>query len=276
MIERVNEAVDFIKSRVDMAPDIMIITGTGLGSITANMEIIQRIPYTDIPHFCVSTVKGHKGSLTIGRIAEKNIIAMEGRFHLYEGYTAQEVTFPIRVISQLGARYLMISSAAGGLNPSFKAGDFMLLTDHINLMGENPLIGPEVEEFGSRFPDMVDVYDRELMDIARENSKELGIELKEGVYVGVLGPSLETPAETRFLRMIGADAVGMSTVQEVIVGVHSGMRIIAIAVITNVKIPEEMEKTDIDDVVSMSERVAPILGELWLRIIKELGSGLHI
>ncbi len=270
MIEKINEAVDYIRSGCDLIPEILIITGTGLGAISERMEVLKRIPYEDIPHFCVSTVKGHKGNLVMGKMGGKNIAVMEGRFHLYEGYSAQEITFPIRVISKMGAGYLMISSASGGLDPSFAPGDLMMLTDHINLMGENPLRGPEIEEFGSRFPDMVDVYDIELMDIARKRAREMGIELKEGVYVGVLGPSLETPAETRFLRMIGADAVGMSTVQEVIVGVHCGMRIIAIAVITNVKIPDEMEKTDIDDVVSMSERVAPKLGELWERIIASI------
>jgi len=270
MIEDVKEAADYIFTKINIKPEIAIITGTGLGGITDRMEVMDRIPYEEIPHFCVSTVQGHKGSLALGTLGGKNIVAMEGRFHLYEGYTPQEVTFPIRVMSYLGARYLMISSAAGGLNSSFNPGDFMLFRDHINLMGENPLRGPEVEEFGSRFPDMVDIYDKGLMEIARQRAKEMGIKLREGVYVGVLGPSLETPAETRFLRMIGADAVGMSTVQEVIVGVHCGMKIIVIAAITNVKIPDEMERTSIDEVVTMSEKAAPMLGTLWEKIIESI------
>jgi purine-nucleoside phosphorylase len=195
---------------------------------------------------------------------------MEGRFHLYEGYSPQEITFPIRVMSKLGIRNLFISSAAGGLNPLFDPADLMLVTDHINLTGRNPLIGANLDEFGPPFPDMSAVYDRDLMNLARAKALALGVLLREGVYVGITGPSLETPAETRFLKMIGADAVGMSTVLEVIAGVHCGLKISVIVAITNVNLPDCMKPTSIEDVITTAGKAGQALGALWEEIIRAL------
>ncbi len=247
-----------------------MITGTGLGSLTEKMDVDLRLPYKEIPNFPISTIKGHKGTLVFGRLANKSVIAMEGRFHIYESYSPKDITFPIRVMSKIGINYLFISSATGGLNQQFEPDDLMIVTDHINLTGNNPLLGPNLDQFGPRFPDMSEVYDQDLITLAREKALETGISLRQGVYVGVLGPSLETPAETRFLRMIGADAVGMSTVSEVIVGVHCGLKIMVIVAITNVHRPEAMEKISIEEVIASAEKAGPKLALLWEKIISTL------
>jgi purine-nucleoside phosphorylase len=270
MEEKIQEAVDFLTRKVTSPPIIGIILGTGLGGVTGKIEVELRVPYEEIPHFPISTIEGHRGSLVFGALADKKVLAMEGRFHLYEGYTPEEVTFPVRVMSKLGVRYLFISSAAGGLNPEFSPGDLMIVKDHINLTGTNPLIGPNLDALGSRFPDMSEVYDRDLINIAKKEAADINISLREGVYVGVLGPSLETPAETRFLRMAGADAVGMSTVSEVIVGVHCGLKILLIVAITNVNIPDAMEKTSLEEVIAAAEKASPRLSLLWEKIIGAL------
>ncbi|MFH0844844.1 MAG: purine-nucleoside phosphorylase [Pseudomonadota bacterium] len=267
MRQRIQEAVDFLVSKIRFVPDVGLITGTGLGGVTDKMVVDLRLPYEDIPHFPRSTIKGHQGTIAFGRYANKGVIAMEGRFHLYEGYTPQEIAFPIRVMAKLGIRYLFISSAAGGLDPQFEPGDLMIMTDHINLTGNNPLIGPNLEEFGPRFPDMSEVYDRRLLALASQKALEMGISLRQGVYVGIIGPSLETSAETRFLRMIGADAVGMSTVLEVIMGVHCGLKIVAIVAITNINIPYAMKKNTIEEVIANANKATPALGRLWEKII---------
>jgi purine-nucleoside phosphorylase len=270
MLEKIRQTMDFLASRMVESPKIGMITGTGLGSLTEKMVVDFRLPYEEILNFPKSTIEGHKGSLVVGKLADKPIIALEGRFHLYEGYTPLEITFPVRVMAMLGVEYLFISSAAGGLNPQFEPGDQMLLTDHINLTGTNPLIGPNLDTFGPRFPDMVNVYDTDLLALARKKAPESGIPIREGVYVGIVGPSLETPAETRFLRMIGADAVGMSTVSEAIAGVHCGLKIMAIVVITNMNLPDCMKRTSIEEVITTAERAAPALSALWERIIENL------
>ena len=270
MFAEIESAADFLAAKVGTPPKIGMITGTGLGSLTEKMDVDLRIPYEEIPHFPKSTIEGHKGTLVCGKLANKPAIAMEGRFHVYEGYTPAEITFPIRVMSKLGIEYLLISSAAGGLNPKFQPADIMIVTDHINLTGKNPLIGPNLDEFGPRFPDMSQVYDSDLITLAMEKAKDAQIPLKEGVYVGIVGPSLETPAETRFLRMSGADAVGMSTVAEVIVGVHCGLRIAVIVAITNVNIPDAMQKTSIEEVIATAEKAGPKLSLLWEKIIGAL------
>jgi purine-nucleoside phosphorylase len=270
MFAEIESAADLLASKVGTPPKIGMITGTGLGSLTAQMAVDLRIPYEDIPHFPRSTIEGHKGTLVCGSLANKTVIAMEGRFHVYEGYTPAEITFPIRVMSKLGIEYLFISSAAGGLNPQFERADIMIVTDHINLTGKNPLIGPNLDEFGPRFPDMSQVYDPGVLTLAREKATEAEIPLREGVYVGIVGPSLETPAETRFLRMIGADAVGMSTVPEIIVGVHCGLKIAVIVAITNVNIPDSMQKTSIEEVIATAEKAGPKLSLLWEKIIGAL------
>ena len=270
MLEKIQLTVDFLAPRIKDRPQIGMITGTGLGNMTERMEVDFRIPYEEIPNFPRSTTKGHQGTLVSGNMGGKSILAMEGRFHIYEGYTLQEITFPIRVMSRLGIEYLFISSAAGGLNPQFERGDLMIVTDHINLTGMNPLIGPNLDEFGPRFPDMSKVYDRDLIMLARKNALKEEIPLRQGVYVGIIGPSLETPAETRFLRVIGADAVGMSTVSEIIVGVHCGLRLMVIVAITNINLPDCMEKTSIEDVIDTANAAGSTLGVLLERIVRNL------
>ena len=264
---KITEAANFIRERIKSEPLIGMITGTGLGNLTDNMEIDRNIPYEQIPHFPKSTLDSHAGILLSGIIAGKSILAMQGRFHIYEGYTVNEITFPVRVMATLGVKYLFISSAGGGLNPRFKPGELMLLIDHINLTGNNPLIGKNLEEFGPRFPDMTSTFDKDLIALARGKAIEEGINLNQGVYVGITGPSLETPAETRFLRMIGADAVGMSTVSESIVGVHCGLKIMAIVVITNINLPDCMKKTSIEEVIAIAQQAGPTLSALWEKII---------
>jgi purine-nucleoside phosphorylase len=268
MLERIQEASDYIASRIPALPRIGMITGTGLGELTASMTVDLRLLYEEIPHFPRATAKGHMGTLAFGTIGGTTVMGMEGRFHLYEGYGPDEVTFPVRVMSKLGVEVLIISSAAGGLNPLFQPGDLMLVTDHLNLTGRNPLVGPNLEEFGPRFPDMSRVYDRDLIALARQKALDLRIALKEGVYVGILGPNLETPAETRFLRNIGADAVGMSTVLEVITGVHCSMKILVIVAISNVNLPDCMKETSIEEVIATAgkagKKLTPLLKEIIL------------
>jgi len=270
-LRKLNKAKEFILNRVkDKGFEIGMISGTGLDPVTERIETDQIIPYSDIPNFPVSTVKGHRGTLRIGKIRGRSVIAMEGRFHLYEGYSPEQVVFPIRVMAILGIRYFLISSAAGGLNPLFEKGDLMLITDHINLMGRNPLVGPNIDELGPRFPDMTEPYDIEIQKIVEEKALDLRIPLKKGVYVGVLGPSLETRAETRFLRLIGADAVGMSTVMETIAAVHLGLKVSAIAVITNMNLPDRMEKSSLDEIITVARRSGERLAVLWENVIGEL------
>ena len=270
MRDAIQGTADFLVSKMTTSPQVGMITGTGLGSLTEKIAVDLRLPYEEIPNFPTSTVMGHKGALVCGRLSNKSVMAMEGRFHIYEGYTPQEITFPIRVMSRLGIRYLIISSAAGGLDPRFEPGDLMIVTDHINLTGNNPLIGPNLDQFGPRFPDMSEVYDRDLIALAGEKALQAHIPLRQGVYVGIIGPSLETPAETRFLRMIGADAVGMSTVTEVIVGIHCGLKIMVIVAITNVNIPDSMGKTSIEEVIATAEQAGLRLARLWEEIIGAL------
>ncbi len=266
----ITEAADYIRERIKRKPLIGMITGTGLGNLTDNIEIDQDIPYSQIPHFPESTVDSHAGILLSGIIAGKSILAMQGRFHIYEGYTVNEITFPVRVMAALGVKYLFISSAAGGLNPNFRPGELMLLTDHINLTGNNPLIGRKLDESGAGFTDMTSAYDKDLIALAGEKAIEEEINLNQGVYVGITGPSLETPAETRFLRMIGADAVGMSTVNEVIEAVHSRLKVLAIVAITNINLPDCMTGTSIEEVIANAGNAAPTLARLLTEIIKDL------
>ena len=270
MLDKIKETADFLRSRLKNSPTIGMITGTGLGAITEKIVADFRLPYEEIPNFPRSTVEGHKGMLVAGKLAGRPLIAMEGRFHLYEGYSPQEVTFPVRVMAELGVKYLLMSSAAGGLNPQFERGDLMIMTDHINLKGVNPLKGPNLVKSAPRFPDMTQVYSHDLIRIANEKAIESGILIRQGIYVGVLGPSLETPAETRFLRMIGADAVGMSTVSQAIVGIHCALKILGIVVITNMNLPDCMGKTSIEDVIDVSQQAGPVLSDLWERIIGAL------
>lgn len=270
MYKKIYEAADFLSSKLNNPPEIGMITGTGLGSLTDRMSIDFRIPYEEIPHFPSSTVTGHDGFIVSGSIAGRNVMAMEGRFHIYEGYSPDEVVFPVRIMAKLGIKYLFISSAAGGFNPRFKAGDLMVIDDHINLTGRDPLIGPNLDEFGPRFPDMSRVYDPVLINIAKKNAMSQMIDLKQGVYLGITGPTLETPAEVRFMRMIGADAVGMSTVLEVIAGVHCGLKIMAILVITDMDLADCMEEIKVEEVIATAMAASPSLTALWEGVIKDL------
>jgi len=270
MLQRIQEAAGYISSRIPARPIVGVIAGTGLGELTTAVTVDLRLPYDEIPHFPRSTTKSHRGTLAFGTIGRAKVLAMEGRFHLYEGYEAAEVAFPVRVMSQLGVELLIICSAAGGLNPLFQPGDLMMATDHLNLTGRNPLIGANIDKFGPRFPDMSRVYDRELMALAREKAMDLRIPLKEGVYAGILGPSLETPAETRLLRTLGADAVGMSTVLEVIAGAHCGMKILLIAAISNVNLPDCMPKTTIEEVIACAEKAGKKLVPLLKEVISAI------
>ncbi len=270
MLRKINETAAFLSPLIKNKPEIGFITGTGLGDITEKISADFRIPFEDIPNFPVSTVEGHHGKLVGGSIGDKQVLALEGRFHLYEGYSPEEVTFPVRIMAKLGVKYLFMSSAAGGLNPLFQAGDLMAVTDHINLKGTNPLVGPNLDDFGPRFPDMTRVYDEKLLRLACQTALYEKTRLREGVYAGVLGPSLETPAETRFLRMIGADAVGMSTVSQAIVGVHCGLKILVIVVITNMNLPDCMVETSLEAVIAAAKKASPALSNLWERIILNL------
>ena len=270
MQKKIRETAAYLRSVVKGEPKIALITGTGLEELTTAIEATARIPYEEILHFPKTTTESHRGILIAGTLSDKPVIAMQGRFHLYEGYSPDTVTFPVRVMAALGIRHLFISSAAGGLNPRFNAGDLMLVTDHINLTGTNPLVGPNLDDFGPRFPDMSKVYPDELLRLARNQALQLGFQLREGVYVGVLGPSLETPAETRFLKLAGADAVGMSTVSEAIVGVHCGMKVLAIVAVTNINRPDCMEPTSVQQVIKAAGSAAPKLSRLWRAIVSKL------
>jgi purine-nucleoside phosphorylase len=267
---KMSEAADYLSHTIRGKPLVGMITGTGLAEITDTMDIDRAISYEQIPHFPQSTVPGHAGVLLSGSIAGKATLAMHGRFHIYEGYTVNEVTFPVRVMARLGVRYLVICSAAGGLNPDFRPGELMLIRDHLNLTGHNPLIGRSLEDPGHRFPDMTSAYDKDLIALAAERALRGGIRVHQGVYAGITGPSLETPAETKFLRLIGADAVGMSTVNEVIEAVHVGLRVLAIVAITNRNIPDCMAPISVEEVISNAKKASPALARLLTAIIKDL------
>lgn len=234
MLEKINQTAEYIRSRVDgEMPATAIILGTGLGALVDHIEDKQFIPYTDIPNFPVSTVEGHSGNLIFGRLGDRRVIAMQGRFHYYEGYDMKQVTFPVRVFKALGVDTLFVSNAAGGMNPEFRVGEIMIITDHINLFPENPLRGKNYAELGPRFPAMTEPYDHKLIALADTVAQEKGLRLMHGVYVGTTGPTFETPAEYEYFRVIGGDAVGMSTVPEVIVARHADMRVFGISVITD-------------------------------------------
>ncbi|MDX9787050.1 MAG: purine-nucleoside phosphorylase [Desulfobacterales bacterium] len=267
---QVLETAEFLKRYSRNAPLIGLMTGTGLGESTAKVEIDAAFAYREIPNFPVSTVESHAGRLLLGRLAEKPVIAMQGRFHLYEGYTSREVAFPVRVMQAMGVKYLILSNAAGGLNTAFSPGDLMVIADHINLTGHNPLIGPNEDGWGERFPDMSRVYDPTLAALARQVGRACGAGMQTGVYAGLIGPSLETPAEVRFLSTIGADAVGFSTVQEVICGGHAGMRILGLSTITNVHTPDSPQPASVADIIACAEGAATKMGEMIQEVIKQI------
>jgi len=268
--EKIEEARKFIQGKTKVKPGIGIILGTGLGALAKEIEVENVLPYEDIPHFVTSTIHGHEGNLILGKLMNKVIVAMQGRLHFYEGYSSEEITFPVRVMRKLGVNLLIESNAAGGMNPNFKAGDLMIITDHINLIGINPLIGPNDERLGPRFPDMCEPYDKELIELCEKVALEEGIRIHRGVYVGVTGPNLETPAEYRFLRLIGADAVGMSTVPEVIVAKHSGLKVLGISCITDECIPDRLEPVDIHKIIKIAKLSEPKMTRLVKKVLEEI------
>jgi purine-nucleoside phosphorylase len=267
---KVIEATEFVRSKIEHLPHVGLLIGTGLGNCIKSMEKALSIDYQEIPYFPVSTVTSHRGRLLYGNMKEKRVMAMQGRFHYYEGYSMKEITFPVRVMQVLGIKTLIVSNASGGINPLFDTGDIMIITDHINLTGSNPLIGPNVDEWGPRFPDMIQVYDPKLVAIAQEAALNNSIRVQTGVYVGLPGPSLETTAEIRFLKAIGADAVGLSTIPEVIVAVHGGMAILGLSVITNMNLPDNPSPCRIDEIIATAESTAPRLQTIIERVIEKL------
>ncbi len=268
--KQVDEAADFVSSRIGNIPKIGVILGTGLGGLANVVEADVSFDYDDIPHFPVSTVESHHGRLLSGKLDGVPLLALQGRFHMYEGYDARTVTFPVRVLGTLGVETLLISNAAGGMNPHFRRADLMLITDHINLQGVNPLIGPNHDPWGPRFPDMSDPYDPELRELAARLALENGIALQQGVYCAVSGPNLETRAEYRFLRTIGADVVGMSTVPEVIVASHMGIRVLAISVITDECFPDSLKEISIPDILAAAAEAEPRLTALMRNVVAAL------
>ena len=268
MLEEIKRTAAFIKEHTgDFAPEVGIVLGTGLGGFADGIETLHTLEYKDIPGFPVSTVEGHKGRLIFGRVAGRKVVAMQGRFHYYEGYTMQQVTFPIRVMQQLGIRYLFVSNASGGINTSFRVGDLMIITDHINLM-PNPLIGRNIAELGPRFPDMHNCYDKELIAAATQIAEEEGIKLQYGVYVGGTGPTFETQAEYRYFKAIGGDAAGMSTVPEVIVARHMSIPVFGVSVITNCGLSDEVG--DHEDVQLQGRKAGVKMERLFKRMIENL------
>ena len=268
MLERIKETAAFIQARIEnFQPEVGIILGTGLGDFADRIDEKYSIDYKEIPNFPVSTVEGHKGKLIFGLLEGRRVVAMQGRFHYYEGYTTQQVTFPVRVLKLLGIRYLFVSNASGGVNPSFRVGDLMVITDHINLM-PNPLIGPNMAEFGPRFPDMHNCYDQHLIIRATRIAEEKGIKLQYGVYVGGTGPTFETQAEYRYFKAIGGDAAGMSTVPEVIVARHMSIPVFGVSVITNCGLSDEVG--DHEDVQRQGAKAGVKMAELFMEMIKNL------
>lgn len=270
MLKKINDTSKFLKENNNLSPKIAIILGTGLGGLVNEIKIHKAFPYNEIPNFPVSTVDGHKGQLIFGHLGGKEVIAMQGRFHFYEGYSMQELTFPIRVFKALGVEYLLLSNASGGLNPDYKPGDLMLINDHINLFGINPLIGKNNNELGPRFPDMSKAYDLELRKKALQIASNNNIKLFQGVYVGVTGPTFETPAEYHYVRIIGGDAVGMSTVPEVIVGRHSSLTCFGISVITDSGVPGEIVEISHEEVQNVAAIAEPKMTTIFKKLIGSL------
>jgi len=268
--QMIEESLEAIRSKTDMEPIVGIILGTGLGGLTAAIETETTISYSEIPHFPKPTVESHEGRLVFGTLGGKKVVAMQGRFHYYEGYAMKQVAFPVRVMKALGIEVLVVSNAVGGMNPQMPKGTVMSIVDHINLIGDNPLIGPNDEDLGPRFPDMSEPYDCELIKLAQEVALEKGIDLGKGVLVAVAGPNLETAAEYRFLRAIGADVVGMSTVPEVIVGIHAGLRIMGLSIITDNCFPVPLEAANIEDIIETATEAEPKLNAVVTGVIERL------
>ncbi len=268
--KKVEETYQFLKEKVSLSPDIVITLGTGLSSLGEKVKKVKSFSYKEIPNFPVSTVETHKGELIFGFLENKKVAVLQGRFHYYEGYSTKELTFPLRVLTHFKPKIYIVSNAAGGLNLTFKSGDIMIIKDHINLIPDNPLRGINNEKWGPRFPDMSRAYDLELRELFKKVAQKLNEEIKEGVYVAIPGPSLETPAETKFLKIIGADAVGMSTVPEVIVAVHAGLKVLGISIISNVNDPDNFKPILFSEVVEQSKKTEKRLEKLIRAFIREL------
>jgi purine-nucleoside phosphorylase len=270
MLEKIKATANFIKERINANPEIGIILGTGLGGLVNEIEIIDSISYSEIPNFPVSTVEGHEGRLIYGRLGDKEVLAMQGRFHYYEGYSMQEVTFPVRVLKFVGIKNLFVSNASGGLNPEFQVGDIMVITDHINFFPEHPLRGQNINELGPRFPDMSKCYDKRLRNRAKLIALEHGLNINEGIYVGVSGPTFETPAEYKMFRLLGADVVGMSTVPEVIVARHMDLKVFGVSIITDSGVPGEIVEISHEEVQEVAMKAEPKMTVLMKKLIESI------
>lgn len=268
--EKLAETLEVIRKHDAGIYPVGLILGTGLGGLVKEITVTAEIEYADLPHFPLSTVESHKGKLILGTIAGKKVVAMQGRFHYYEGYSMQQITYPVRVMKMMGVETLLVSNACGGMNPLYRRGDIMIMEDHINLLGDNPLIGPNEDDFGPRFPDMSEPYSRELIALAEEAALENKIKVQRGVYVAVSGPNLETKAEYRFLRTIGADVVGMSTVPENIVANHSGIKVLGISIITDECFPDALEPVKLEDVIAAAMKAEPKMTLIMKEVIKRL------
>ena len=269
MLEKIKEKAAFLKKEYPVMPETAIILGTGLGELVNHIDIEKEIPYQHIPNFPVSTVEGHSGKLIFGKLGTKEILAMQGRFHYYEGYDMKQVTFPVRVMKQLGIKHLFVSNAAGGMNPAFAVGDLMIIRDHINLFPEHPLRGKNFEELGVRFPDMSEAYSKRLIDKALKIAADNNIKVQQGVYVGTQGPTFETPAEYKYFHTIGGDAVGMSTVPEVIVARHGGIEVFAISVITDLGVEGIVEKASHEEVQKAAAAAQPKMTLIMKKLVEQ-------
>ncbi len=270
MLTQFKESVKYIESQTDVKPTVGIILGTGLGGLVKEIKVIDEISYKDIPHFPVSTVESHSGKLIFGELGGKKVVAMQGRFHFYEGYDMKQVTFPVRVMKLLGIETLFVSNASGGVNPDFVVGEIMILNDHINLFPAHPLIGKNFDELGPRFPDMSEPYDPRLIDLAKNIADEKNIKVSVGTYAALTGPTLETPAEYQYVRNIGADAVGMSTVPEVIVARHMEIPCFAISIITDLGVPGKIQKVSVADVIEVANKQEPKMTIIMKELISRM------
>jgi purine-nucleoside phosphorylase len=268
--QQLADTIPFIRKHTKSQPEIGIILGTGLGGLAKEIEIEVALDYEHLPHFPVSTVEFHAGKLIFGKLAQKPVVAMQGRFHFYEGYSMKQITYPVRVMKELGVKTLLISNACGGMNPVYRAGDLMIMEDHINLLGDNPLIGVNDPDLGPRFPDMSEPYSRKLIQMAEEIALEKGIKVQRGVYVAVAGPNLETRAEYRFLRTIGADVVGMSTIPECIVANHAGMQVLGLSVVTDECFPDALKPAKIEEIIETANRTEPKLTYIMKTVVERL------
>lgn len=270
LYDKIVEATNFIRTKTKAAPEIGIILGTGLGRLGEKIERETAVDYQQIPHFAVSTVEGHAGRLIFGKLKGKSVVAMQGRFHFYEGYNMEQVTFPVRVMKQLGIKVLIVCNAAGGLNPQFRVGEMVLITDHINFQAQNPLIGHNDERLGPRFPDMFNCYDKELVDLAERTAIDLGYRVMRGVYAAVTGPNLETAAEYRMLRAMTADLVGMSTVPEVLVARHQGTKVLGVSIVTDMGLPDDLHPCSHEKILAAANKTEPLMTEMIASVVERM------